>query len=782
MTGGQQASRRGRAVVLDGFALVGALGLALLPLLPVFGTRAALPPVLGGLLLGTAVAALGAWRRWSGVVTMAAVLLVYLALGGVLAAPTTTVGGLPTVRTVTVLLTGLVTVWKQVLTLDPVLGQSGNLLAAPYLLALVGSVVAISVALRVTPRRRGAWAGLVPLAVLALAVLLGTKQTVAPVAAGVGIAVLLLPWAAWRAGGLALRRGFSLALMAAVVAGGGAVAGPVLADQRPRFVLRDEIVPPFDPRDQPSPLSAFRKFVSEWRDTELLTVSGLPEGAEVRLATMDAFDGVVWNVAGAEAAEGSGQFRRVGETIATTVQGQRATVEIEVHSLPFVWLPTVGWTERFDFVGPDAVDLADDLRYNDATGTAVLTQGVPDGATWTAEVVVPPVVAEDELGPAAVGSVRLPQPSGVPQAVTERAAEIATSATSPALIASSLRSWLSEEGWFSHGLVASGDFPSRSGHGADRITTLLTSVPMVGDSEQYASAMALMAREMGLPARVVLGFTPSDEQAGADPVVLTGADVEAWVEISFSGYGWVPFHPTPDESKTPTDQTPQDQSQPQPQVRQPPPPPQEPVTPPDDDTEQPRTEDTEEDLLRGETLRTVLTVLGVTSIPVLLLGGPLLLIAAAKRRRRRRRRTEGPTVARVVGGWEELLDHARDMRRPPPPRATRRETAVHLAGAFVPVEPRSRTRGRHPAPPIGPVGRGSGRRAWSVGGPVAGLAAGADAMVFGPGEPTPEQVEAYWAQVDVAVAAMRTVLPRRQRWRARWSTASLRARRRARRA
>ncbi|MBX9246281.1 hypothetical protein ICW40_15895, partial [Actinotalea ferrariae] len=75
-----------------------------------------------------------------------------------------------------------------------------------------------------------------------------------------------------------------------------------------------------------------------------------------------------------------------------------------------------------------------------------------------------------------------------------------------------------------------------------------------------------------------------------------------------------------------------------------------------------------------------------------------------------------------------------------------------------------------------------GRRAAGVGGPVAGLAAGADAMVFGPGEPTPEQVEAYWAQVDATVRAMHAAVPGGQRLRARYSTASLRARRRAERA
>jgi len=308
-------------------------------------------------------------------------------------------------------------------------------------------------------------------------------------------------WVAWRRGSLVPRRVISLVVMGAVVVASGALVGPLLA-QHPRVVLRDALVPPFDPQDHPSPLSGFRQFVKDWDETDLMTVRGLPAGAPVRLATLDAFDGVVWNVAGAEAAQGSGEFRRVGQTIATSVRGEQATVDFEVLDLPLVWLPTVGYAERFTFDGPEAVDLTDDLRYNDATGTAVLTSRVPAGTRWTADVVVPAVPDDAEIGAATAGAVSLPEPRDVPDAVSLFAGQIAGSATSPMFIARSLEAGLADRGWFSHGLTGSGDYPSLSGHGADRLTTLLGGDLMVGDGEQYASAMALMAREMGLPARV----------------------------------------------------------------------------------------------------------------------------------------------------------------------------------------------------------------------------------------------------------------------------------------
>lgn len=752
----------GTGLLVDAVVLGATTALALLPLAPVYGLRAVLPAVLGGAALGAGAAAVGVLRRWGVLVTTAVLLTVYVLAGAALATPTTTVlGVVPTADSVVLLLSGAITVWKEVLTLDPSLGGSGNLLVAPYLLGLAGSALAVSVARR-TGSRRGAWAALVPLVVLALSVLLGTKATVQPVVAGVLLVLLLAPWVAARRGTLAPRRVVAAAVMVVAVAAGGASAGPVLGQDRPRLVLRDELVPPFDPKDHASPLSAFRRFVKEWKETDLVTVRGLPEGAGVRLATMDAFDGVVWNVAGAEQADASGQFRRVGETIATGVRGEHARVEVEVHHVPSVWLPTVGYAERFDFVGAGALRLQGDLRYNDATGTAVLAGGVPDGTRYVVDTVVPPAPDVEEVGNASAGGVRLPEPEAVPEAVPLFAGEIAGTATSPALIAEALEQGLRERGWFSHGLVDSGDAPSLSGHGADRVTTLLTADLMVGDAEQYASAMALMAREMGLPARVVLGLRPDEEEAGAPEVTLTGDDVDAWVEIHFSGYGWVPFFPTPDESKTPREDTPQEQSEPQPQVMQPPPPPPDPVTPPDDDTEQPRTDTPPEPPTADDPLGPVLVLVGILVVPLVVIFGPLLLVAAAKARRRTRRRTAPRTVDRVVGGWEELLDHAYDLRRPAPERATRRETAVHLAGVFAPP-------GDQP-----PTRRRSG-----VGGPVAGLAAGADALVFGPGDPSPEQVDAYWAQVDAAVRAMHAAVPTRHRVRARWSTASLRARRRA---
>ncbi|MGI8626918.1 MAG: transglutaminase TgpA family protein [Geodermatophilaceae bacterium] len=64
-----------------------------------------------------------------------------------------------------------------------------------------------------------------------------------------------------------------------------------------------------------------------------------------------------------------------------------------------------------------------------------------------------------------------------------------------------------------------------------------------GYCEQYAAAMGVMLRAAGVPARVVLGYTPGTEEDGAWTV--TTDDAHAWVEAYVSGMGWIPFDPTP---------------------------------------------------------------------------------------------------------------------------------------------------------------------------------------------------------------------------------------------
>ncbi|MEV7972211.1 transglutaminaseTgpA domain-containing protein [Cellulomonas sp. NPDC089187] len=777
-------ARSGAARVLDVIVPLVAVLLALTPLLPVYGGTTLLRPAVGGAVLGTLLALVMIRWRWNGLVATAITLAVAAIVGGPLATPETTIASVvPTPASLAQVVRGAALGWKDSLTLQPPLGDTGWLMVPPYLLALVGALAGVRLA--AADRRWAPLAAVPAPLVLAGAVVLGARDTVLPAVVGGVLALGLLLWASWRGGRLRLRRPAVLALLVVASLGTGIGGGAAVQANDDRFVLREQLIPPFDPYDYPSPLSAFRSYVKDDDTVDLFTVTGLPQGGRIRLATFDRFDGVVWNVAGDGSSRSSGQFRRVGSTVdedGPTAAGERAEVEFTIDGLSGVWLPTVGEAAAITF---DDSTAQSELRYNDATGSAVVTGGIGSGTHYTVDTVVPTEPEDEQIGDAAAASTDLPESSGVPDAVITAAGDAARDAETSLQVARALEQELSEGGYFSHGLTAAGDYPSLSGHGADRLTSLLGGDLMVGDDEQYAAAMALMARQMGLPARVVMGFIPGMEEDGSiaardadEPITVTGADVHAWVEIQFAGYGWITFDPTPPESQTPQEDDETSPSEPEPQVAQPPPPPADPVDPPNDDAEDPQTDD-QDDAGALAVWQKVLVGVAAGSGLLLLIAAPFLVIMALKARRRFKRRSDPEPVRRVIGGWQEVLDLATDLRLSTDPLATRRETAAGLGAAFTSggamaaatPDRRSRRRRRSgPAaddPAVAPA--------------VRDLAAHADQVVFGPVDPSVDQARRFWADVDSTLARMRAALPRRARWRGRITTRSLRTRAAARR-
>jgi len=74
-----------------------------------------------------------------------------------------------------------------------------------------------------------------------------------------------------------------------------------------------------------------------------------------------------------------------------------------------------------------------------------------------------------------------------------------------------------------------------------------------GFCQHYTAAMTVMVRELGLPARVAIGFRSGTEQEDGSYLVRTG-DAHSWVEVLFPGYGWLQFEPEPGPAPHPNAQ------------------------------------------------------------------------------------------------------------------------------------------------------------------------------------------------------------------------------------
>ena len=66
-----------------------------------------------------------------------------------------------------------------------------------------------------------------------------------------------------------------------------------------------------------------------------------------------------------------------------------------------------------------------------------------------------------------------------------------------------------------------------------------------GYSEYFASAMTVLLRTQGIPARMVTGYTVGSPVPDAESYIVADSNSHGWVEVFFPRYGWIAFEPTP---------------------------------------------------------------------------------------------------------------------------------------------------------------------------------------------------------------------------------------------
>lgn len=734
-----------------GFVLV-LMGLALLGFRTTYSGSLYLVAGLAGVVLGVLIGHLANALRQPMIAVAAMTLAVFFLAGGAIALHSKAIAGvLPSGATVRGLSNQSVHGWKDLLTTLPPVDGSGPLVVLPYLLGLLGGVGAFCLARRTRP----SWAPVaVPFAVLIAVILLGTQTPPARLLQGAVFGVVALGWAALRAARLrptfhsGAGRGQRIATVGVLLALSGAGAaffGPHLPGAgAERVVLRSQVTPPFDIGQYPSPLAGFRKYrklpAQDLYGKTLFTVSGLPAGTLLRVATMDDYNGLTWTATNrADSGALPDTFQRVGTQIDNPIAGTTRSFRVTIGAYQDVWLPDAGAVTELAFTGKRAGSHGDHFRYNLATGTGVVPDGLAAGDSYHGTTRLPAVAElrkSDQVSTS--GSAVDPALVQFTKASATSWGQARASATQKIF---NIADYLHTNGKFSDG-----EHPNEQylpGHYLDRLRHFLGDVQIVGDDEQYAAAFAAMINELGTPARVVLGA----QLTGSGSDAVKGSDIHAWVEVQLVDGSWraILTDRFMDQNKPPSKQPPVEQ-----------PPSKAKIVPPPARARQHSSLDDAADALSRTTNQTHHTSRHgsggfslpgwVTAVgrwagpPVLLVALICALIVGMKARRRQLRRTRGRPATRLARGWHELVDHARDLGTAMPGGRTRREQAAVLA--------------THNLVPLAEL---------------------ADAHVFGAADPGDQEARDYWAQVDAARKRMSSTVGRWRRIRAALNPASLRS-------
>ncbi|QXC62286.1 DUF3488 and transglutaminase-like domain-containing protein [Aquihabitans sp. G128] len=454
-----------------------------------------------------------------------------------------------------------------------------------------------------------------------------------------------------------LRAGAALAVVGLV---GGAVVGPHLpgSGSDPLVKWRADNGSRGD-RTTVSPIVDLRKRLVNQTSTPLFQVRA-DRKAYWRLTSLDIFDGQIWRSSN-PVEEADGRLDRAAPRIEQT---RRNRQHVTVQDLATTWVPVAYQARELE-------DASDDMSWDSGSATLVIdelddgTDVTPAGLDYTV-VSETPVFEADALRasgdgqPDAISDRYLDLPAGFPGLAREAARAVTAG------LEGRYDQALALQDWFRSRFTYSLDVPA--GHSDSAMVDFLES--RTGYCEQFAGTYAAMARSLGIPARVAVGFTPGDAVKGkADTYQVRGRHAHAWPEVYFAGLGWVPFEPTPGRGMPDTEQYTGEREQqaapditisttsttttaPGPTASSTVPGPTAPAT------TVPRTAATPTTADDGSSSGPSRTVLAAVALGVLALAWLLALLLAPVVRARRRRPVDRAAAA-VLDGWQAALGPVR---------------------------------------------------------------------------------------------------------------------------
>ncbi len=294
-----------------------------------------------------------------------------------------------------------------------------------------------------------------------------------------------------------------------------------------------------------SPLVDIRARLVDQSGTELFSV-GSDTATYWRLTSLEHFDGTIWSSNGSyEPAKG-----RLPTGVSSRSAAQTLVQQFDVAALSAIWLPAAYRPERLDGIGG--------VRFDPDSASLLTEAPSANGLHYAVESSLPRLTAEDLATATAslsAGQARryLDLPSDFPASVRLEAQRVTTgdATTCAHLSCSAEESSTGQltpfhqaralQDWFRTNFTYDLNVPP--GHDDSAIQRFLR--VKAGYCEQFAGTFAAMARSIGLPSRVAVGFTPGT--LGSDRRYhVTGREAHAWPEVYLAPYGWVSFEPTPD--------------------------------------------------------------------------------------------------------------------------------------------------------------------------------------------------------------------------------------------
>ena len=280
-----------------------------------------------------------------------------------------------------------------------------------------------------------------------------------------------------------------------------------------------------------------------------------PSPLYLRSTTVEDFTGARWGPSPRDDERRRGVVSMTPAEAALNVPGDRTTTQVSSRSYSSPWLLA-------PYAATSVRGLEGAWSWDPQTmSIRTLDGGSSSGTEYEVRSLIPQVSREQlaALPPApaeALDPVFTDLPAEVPQAVTDAAREVTADAVGPYQQALALQAYLRGPS-FAYSLQA----PVDGGYDGNGMAVLDGFMrDKSGYCIHFAAAMAVMARELGIPSRMALGYAPGRATGETVPgpdggelrqYTVDARDAHAWPELYFEGAGWVRFEPTPSRGSVP---------------------------------------------------------------------------------------------------------------------------------------------------------------------------------------------------------------------------------------